>query len=60
MECDNHLAADTGDVRSGGKERAYEQQTVEAESERLGVGVSTTYQVIQYQRDLTSARSAEV
>lgn len=42
------------------KERTYEQQTVEAESERLGVGASTTYQVIQYQRDLTSARSAEV
>jgi outer membrane protein TolC len=42
------------------KERVYEQQSVEAESERLGVGASTTYQVIQYQRDLTSARSAEV
>ena len=42
------------------KERIYEQQSVEAESERLGVGASTNYQVIQYQRDLTSARSAEV
>jgi outer membrane protein TolC len=46
--------------KAAAKERVYQQRSVEAEAERLGVGASTTYQVIQYQRDLTSARSAEL
>ena len=33
---------------------------MQAENDRLTVGASTTYLVIQYQRDLTAARSAEV
>lgn len=42
------------------QERTYQEQAVAAEIDRLGVGVSTTYLVIQYQRDLAQARSAEV
>ncbi len=42
------------------QERTYQEQAVAAELDRLGVGVSTTYLVIQYQRDLAQARAAEV
>jgi hypothetical protein len=42
------------------QERTYQEQAVTAEIDQLGVGVSTTYLVIQYQRDLAQARSAEV
>ena len=42
------------------QERLFEEQSVQAETDRLTVGASTTYLVIQYQRDLTAARSAEV
>jgi outer membrane protein len=41
------------------KERIFEEESVQAENERLTVGASTSYLVIQYQRDLTAARSAE-
>jgi outer membrane protein len=42
------------------QERVLQEQTVEAETEKLGVGATTSYQVIQYQRDLAQARSAEI
>lgn len=40
--------------------REFQEQSLEAERERLAVGASTNYQVIQFQRDLVQAESAEV
>ena len=40
--------------------RQLQEEALEAEQERYGVGASTTYVVIQYQRDLAQARSTEV
>jgi outer membrane protein len=42
------------------KEREFEEQSLAAEEEKLAVGASTTFLVIQYQRDLEEALSAEV
>jgi outer membrane protein len=44
---------------SARQERILQEQTLDAEKEKLGVGASTTYLVIQYQRDLMQARSSE-
>lgn len=44
---------------SARQERILQEQTLDAEKEKLGVGASTTFLVIQYQRDLTQARSSE-
>jgi outer membrane protein TolC len=44
---------------SARQERILQEQTLEAEKEKLGAGASTTFLVIQYQRDLTQARSSE-
>ncbi|HEX4164022.1 MAG TPA: TolC family protein [Bryobacteraceae bacterium] len=41
-------------------ERILQQQTVHAEVEKLEVGASTSYLVIQYQGDLAQAQSAEI
>ena len=41
------------------QERILQEQILDAEKEKLGVGASTTYLVIQYQRDLVQARSSE-
>jgi outer membrane protein TolC len=41
-------------------ERVFQERTLADEEEKLQVGASTSYFVIQYQRDLTAARSAEV
>jgi outer membrane protein TolC len=41
-------------------ERAFQEQALAAEEDKLAVGASTTFLVIQYQRDLAQARSAEV
>ena len=46
-------------LESAAREREYQERALAAEEERLGVGVSTTYLVIQYQRDLAQAQSAE-
>jgi outer membrane protein TolC len=46
--------------RAAKQELVFEEESVQAETERLAVGASTSYLVIQYQRDLTAARSAEV
>ena len=41
-------------------ERIAQEQTLAAERERLDVGASTNYFVLQFQRDLTAARSNEI
>jgi outer membrane protein TolC len=46
-------------LESASREREYQERALAAEQDRLGVGVSTTYLVIQYQRDLAQAQSAE-
>jgi outer membrane protein TolC len=42
------------------QEREFQEQAFAAEEEKLAVGASTTYLVIQYQRDLAQARAAEI
>lgn len=42
------------------QERILGEQTLAAEREKLDVGASTTFYVIQFQRDLAAARSAEI
>jgi outer membrane protein len=46
--------------KSAQRERILQEQTVESEVEKLSVGATTSYLVIQYQRDLAQARSAEI
>ncbi len=41
-------------------ERQFQEEALAAEEEKLAVGASTTFLVIQYQRDLAQARAAEV
>lgn len=41
-------------------ERALQEEALAAEQEKLSVGASTTYLLIQYQRDLVEARAAEI
>jgi outer membrane protein len=40
--------------------RVFQEQSLEAEREKYNVGASTNFLVIQYQRDLAQAQSAEV
>jgi outer membrane protein TolC len=40
--------------------RVLQEQALQAEQEKLSVGLSTSYLVIQYERDLALARSQEV
>jgi outer membrane protein TolC len=47
-------------VESARSEKQFQEAALAAEEDRLGVGASTTFIVIQYQRDLAQARSAEV
>jgi outer membrane protein len=47
-------------LESAEQEREFQDQALAAEEEKLTVGASTTYLVIQYQRDLAQARSAEI
>ena len=47
-------------LESAQQEREFQEQAFAAEEEKLSVGASTTYLVIQYQRDLAQARSAEI
>lgn len=42
------------------QERILGEQTLQAEQEKMDVGASTSFYVIQYQRDLAAAQSAEV
>ena len=41
-------------------ERLLQEETLSAEREKLDVGASTSFYVVQYQRDLAAAQSAEV
>ncbi len=41
-------------------ERVLQEQVLSAEREKLDVGASTSFYVVQYQRDLAGARSAEI
>ena len=47
-------------VEAAVEARVLQEQTLDAEQKKLSVGVSTNYQVIQAERDLAQARSAEV
>jgi outer membrane protein TolC len=47
-------------IEAAEQEREFQEQSLAAEEEKLAVGASTTFLVIQYQRDLAQARSAEV
>jgi outer membrane protein TolC len=47
-------------IEAAEQERVFQEQALAAEEEKLAVGASTTFLVIQYQRDLAQARSAEV
>jgi outer membrane protein TolC len=63
VEIENALVAldqARASVDASRQERTYQEQALAAEIDRLTVGASTTYLVIQYQRDLAQARSAEV
>jgi outer membrane protein len=42
------------------KARVLQQQTLDADQKKYGLGASTAYQVVQDQRDLATAESAEV
>jgi outer membrane protein len=42
------------------EQRALEEQTLEAEQKKYALGASTVYNVIQIQRDLTTAQGSEV
>jgi outer membrane protein TolC len=42
------------------KARVLQQQTLDADQKKYGLGASTAYQVVQDQRDLASAESSEV
>lgn len=47
-------------LESAEQEREFQEQAFAAEEEKLMVGASTGYLVIQYQRDLAEARSDEI
>jgi outer membrane protein len=47
-------------LESAEQEREFQEQAFAAEEDKLTVGASTTYLVIQYQRDLAQARAAEI
>lgn len=53
------LAQAGATLESAAREREFQERALVAEEERLGVGVSTTFLVIQFQRDLAQAQSAE-
>jgi outer membrane protein TolC len=46
--------------RAAQETRELQEEALDAEQQRYSVGASTTYLVIQYQRDLAQARSTEV
>jgi outer membrane protein TolC len=47
-------------VESTGKARVFGERRLEAEQKRINVGLSTTFQLIQAQRDLSNAKLAEL
>jgi outer membrane protein len=46
--------------QAASKQRVLQEQTLEAEQKKYALGASTVFFVIQYQRDLAQAQSAEV
>jgi len=46
--------------QAAGKGRVLQEQTLDADQKKLALGATTVYQVIQDQRDLTTAAAAEV
>jgi outer membrane protein len=54
------LKSDYDAVQATHAQRLYEEQALDAEQKKLDNGKSTTYQVLLVQRDLTSARGAEI
>jgi outer membrane protein TolC len=54
------VQADYDQVLATRAQRQYEEQALDAEQKKLENGKSTTYTVLQVQRDLTSARGAEL
>jgi outer membrane protein TolC len=54
------LQADYDAVQATHAQRLYEEEALDAEQKKLDNGKSTTYQVLLVQRDLTSARGAEI
>lgn len=54
------LLSDYNSVQATHAQRLYEEQALDAEQKKLANGKSTTYQVLLVQRDLTSARGAEI
>jgi outer membrane protein TolC len=54
------LLADFDQVQATRTQREYEDQALDAEQKKLESGKSTTYTVLQVQRDLTTARGAEI
>jgi outer membrane protein TolC len=63
IEVDNdigNLQAGYDAVQATHAQRLYEEQALDAEQKKLENGKSTTYNVLLVQRDLTSARGAEI
>jgi outer membrane protein TolC len=54
------LRADYDQVQATRAQREFEDQALDAEQKKLENGKSTTYTVLQVQRDLTTARGAEI
>jgi outer membrane protein TolC len=63
IQIDNDIGtiqADYDQVLATRAQRQYEEQALDAEQKKLENGKSTTYTVLQVQRDLTNARGAEI
>jgi len=54
------IQADYDQVQATTAQRQYEEAALDAEQKKLENGKSTTYTVLQVQRDLTSARGSEI
>jgi outer membrane protein TolC len=59
-EAMNSLRTSYDRVQSTSKARAYAEEALNAEQKKLDSGKSTSFVVLQLQRDLTSARSEEI
>jgi outer membrane protein TolC len=59
-EAAGQLNAAFKQVESSREARIYAEAALEAEQKKLTAGKSTSYLVLQFQRDLTAARSAEI
>src|SRR5258708_17496425 len=54
------IRADYDQVHATRTAREYQESALDAEQKKLESGKSTTYTVLQVQRDLTNARGAEI